>query len=407
MADEQPRVPLRQRWLNARTMRDHATVEALGVPILAAKPDDQAVRRALARLMTAQGRTSDAEPHWETLLAQSPADLEAAYHVAEKARRGGLDITAAVAQSSGQRPEPFRLALTQAFARPLPMADQGVRHVAICGTSYCGSTLLDRILGGLPGVFSIGESHWLVRERVGNAYAPIDFDRPASEVQAVPCSVCGKNCGVLTWDLRVGLAANPEGWYRKIAARLGTSILISADKNAPKLIEHDPMLDLSALVVFKSPEQAWRSKLNKLPADRDPAYYEAECRTYATVWTRSYLGYLDLFQPQGPVVYLNFDRFTIDPEAALRAVCARLALPFAPGVLSRTEPGHAIGGNAGSMARLRARNYAVEVETLPDPELDPAQAKILSEHTQMQHVYRRLLTRHESSMAMPLASILH
>ena len=61
----------------------------------------------------------------------------------------------------------------------------------------------------------------------------------------------------------------------KIAGRLETSILISADKNPPKLVDNDPLLRFSALAMFKSPMQAWASQLAKLAKGQNADFYRA------------------------------------------------------------------------------------------------------------------------------------
>ncbi len=393
------RAPSRVHWMNARTERDLASAEKIAFEVLERRPDDEAVRRATARTMDAQHRSDEARPLWQALAEADPTDLEAAYHVASAAMEGGRSADEAAGDATPAATPAFRENLVAALDRTLPVAGKDFKHLVICGVSYCGSTLLDRVLGGLPEVKSIGESHWIVKERAANAYQNIDFSKPIAESQVVPCSVCGRDCETLSLDFRLGLAADHTDWYRKIAARLGTDVLVSADKNAPKLVDNDPLLDLSALVVFKSPEQAWRSKLNKLPADREADYYEAECRTYIPVWTRSYRTYLDRFRPAGTVGYLNFDAFTIDPAPLLRAVCDTFGLRYDESVLTRTEPGHAIGGNTGSMARLRALDYGVKIAPLPDADLDPVHARLIAEDKAMQDTWAELMEKHRELAA--------
>lgn len=393
------RAPSRVHWMNARTERDFAAAEKIAHEVLQLRPDDEAIRRATARTMHAGQRHDEALPLWRTLAQADPTDFESAYHVARAAMAAGRSAKDAAADAAAAATPAFRDNLVAALGATLPIAGSGFRHLAICGVSYCGSTLLDRVLGGLPGVKSIGESHWIVKERGPEGYRNIDFSRPIAESQVVPCTVCGRDCETLSLAFRLGLAADHTDWYRKIAARLGTDILVSADKNAPKLVDNDPLLNLSALVVFKSPEQAWRSKLNKLPADRDADYYEAECQTYIPVWTRSYRTYLDRFNPAGTVGYLNFDAFALCPAPLLRAVCDTFGLPFDESVLTRTEPGHAIGGNTGSMARLRALDYGVKIAALPDADLDPAHTALIADDKAMQDTWAELMEKHRELAA--------
>ena len=58
---------------------------------------------------------------------------------------------------------------------------------------------------------------------------------------------------MLDREFRMGLLADPSDWYQKIAARLGTRVLVSADKNYRKLETLDPELRLDAVVLYKDP----------------------------------------------------------------------------------------------------------------------------------------------------------
>lgn len=386
----------RSAWMNARTERDFAEVERIGASLLARLPDDEAVRRYTARLLEAQGRTAEATQHWTVLRDGDAGDFEAAFHVAKSLLAGHRGSEGTAADEAAPRANPiFRGAIVDALREPAPALSGPFRHVAICGVSYCGSTLLDRLLGGLPDVKSIGESHWITKVRRDNRYCDMDLSEPLESARFVPCTVCGARCEVLTPSFRRSMAADSLDWYRKIGARLGTRNLISADKAVAKLSDKDPLLDLSALIVFKSPEQAWRSQLDKLPADRDAEYYAAECRSYLDVWTQRYEGFVEHFRPTGPVVFLNFDAFTRSPHDLLQAVCDRLSLPFSSDVLKRTTPGHAIGGNGRAMRRLRDQDYGVDIAPLPGNPLDPGHLNIIATHSSAQQLWREMMARHD------------
>lgn len=390
-----PRVASRADWMNARSERDFEGVETISLALLARRPDDDRVRRYFARLLESEDRSEDALEHWTVLRDADPNDFEAAFHLARAAVARGSSPEAAAAEAAPAANDHFRSAIIDTLAEPTPVLEGEFQHVAISGVAYSGSTLLDRVLGGLPGVKSTGESHWITKVRADNEYREMTLSEPLGDARFVPCTVCGARCEVLTPAFRRALAADNRDWYRKIAARVGTRMLVSADKNLPKLTDKDPQLELSALVVFKSPEQAWRSHLDKLPADRDVDFYEAQCRSYLDVWTRGYYAYLHHFRPQGQVAFLNFDAFTRTPGPLLEAVCRQLGLPFDPAVLERTVPGHAIGGNGRAMRRLRDKDYGVDITPLADPKLDTAHAEIIAGHTAAQDVYRELMSRHD------------
>lgn len=397
-----PKAP-RVQWMTARGERDYDKMEALSALILQRRPQDDLVRRSLAHLLQVLGREDEAMPHWQFMADLSPTDFEAAFNIARAAFLQGDNPTEAAAAAAPLATPAFQASLADALLEPAPVLQGDFNHVAICGTAYCGSTLIDRLLGGLCGVRSIGESHWLTKVRLDDRYADVVMSEPLETARWVPCTGCGAGCETLTPRFRRSLMADKTHWYRKIAAQLGSRHLVSADKNLPKLVEKDPLLELSGLVVFKSPEQAWHSHLVKLRKDHDAAWYEEECLKYLNTWGRSYRSYLDHFRPQGEVVFLNFDAFTRDPEPLLRAVCARLKLPFDREVLRRTAPGHAIGGNAGSMRRLREKDYAVHIESLPEPEIDPRHRELIAADDLVQRTWRDMMALH-NSMAAPAAA---
>lgn len=393
-------IPIRTRWINARSERDFAAADLCCAQLLERLPNDEIALRSTARLYDQQGREPAARPMWERLRDLNANDFEAAFHIARADMEAGMTAGEAARSAAPQANDTFRNAIVDALAHPAKAIKGDYRHIAICGVAYCGSTLLDRVIGGLPGVKSTGESHWITKVRAANRYADVDMSVPVCEQKFVPCTVCGHLCEVLTPEFRRSLAADSRDWYRKIAYQAGTRIIVSADKNVPKLVDKDPLLELSALIVFKSPAQAWRSQLNKLPKDEAAEYYEDQCRRYVTVWTRAYRGYLDHFRPAGPVAYINFDAFTARPERVLRAACDALSLPFDAEVLRRTVPGHAIGGNGAAMRRLRDKDYGVVIEPLPDPDLDPVHADILAADAEMQQTWQDLMERHDALMAI-------
>lgn len=391
---------LKSQFRAARARRDFERMFATGDELLALEPGLPAIARAIARTLTELGREDEAAGYWRRARDEEPGDAEAAYHLARNAARRGRTATEAVADAAPDANELLRQHLIDLVARPEAPRTPDCRHVAICGVSFCGSTLLDRILGGLPGVRSIGESHWLIKEHDGAKYVPIDLGVKRSG-RGPFCSVCGPSCKVLTAEFRTGLIVDATRWYQRIAAQLETAILVSADKNVAKLVDNDPLLRLSALVVFKSPEQAWASQLAKLPKDREPEFYRAELVRYMGTWTQSYGTFLDEFTPAGGKVFLKFDDFTADPGPLLKAVCTQLDLPYDPIVLREIRPGHAIGGNKGAMARFRAADYGVDVVPLPEANLTAEDAEMIALNKPLQSCYKGLMARYGQCFSRP------
>lgn len=364
---ERNRESLVARWLRARTTRDFSAVEDLSAALLRKHPQHTGFRRALARTLVALDRRDDARVHWQSLLDLNPRDIEAAHHLAQRKDR-------------------------------VRAAAEGVRHIAICGVSFCGSTLMDRLLGSLACAANISESHWLTGARLTDGYAPIDFDAPDSAALRY-CSLCGPDCQVLSMPFRRDLAADATDWYGKIADRLGTRTLISADKNPPKLVDHDPLMRFDALVLFKSPVQAWMSTLRKLPADRDSAFYLRKCEDYLALWTDRYRTLLDHFAPQGKIVFVHFDTFVQAPREGLQSLCRALDIPFDPDVPEATAVRHAIGGNPGAVAKLYAPRDAIEIAPLARPDCPPEQIRTIENAKAAQDIFARLLAKAEISLS--------
>lgn len=384
-AREAPAPSHTTRWLRARTLRDFAAVEELSLQLLKKLPQHAGIRRALARTLVELDRHDDATEHWRSLCDLNPHDIEAAYHLAGANSAGKRHVFAKGSAA-------FREALHEVLAaHPLESVPDGdFRHIAICGVSFCGSTLMDRILGGLANVANIGESHWLTEARSSAGTEPIDFGTPGNTAIG-HCSQCGPGCSILTMDFRRALAADGARWYHKIAHRLNTKELVSADKNPPKLADHDPLMRFDAVVMFKSPVQAWLSTLRRLPPDRDGDFYLRECRSYLKLWEDRYAIFLDYFAPQGKVVFLYFDEFARAPRETLEALCRALDLPFDCHVLGSIGESHSIGGNPNAVANLNAANGAVEIDKLAAPDCAQDQLRLIDETPSVQEMFDRLL----------------
>jgi len=385
--------------MQARMTRDFAAAEKIGTTILHSNRDNVFVHRALARQFDELGQSAKSCPHWKALLEQDPKDFEAAFHVARALRGDGASFDDAVMAASAGTSGAFADNLGAVLEAPVvPAESDGVRHVLICGVSYCGSTLFDRLLGSLPDAASIGESHWLVKARYEKSYRAIDFSADFT-AGLVDCSVCGAHCPVLTAEFRRGLAADRTGWYFKIARRLGTKLLISSDKNPPKIADNDPLLRFDALVLFKSLAQAWWSELQKRPKGRDEEYYRSECEKYVATWVQSYATFLESFAPAGKVVFLSFEEFTQNPAENLKAACRALALPFDNGILRSARRAHAIGGNVRALNRLRTANYAPDIRPLEVYDLPATHTRIIADHAEAARVFDLLQAAHQNTIS--------
>lgn len=353
--EEPAGVSLSARWLRARAARNFDLAQSLALELIASAPHRTDIRRSLARQLEALGRHADAVPHWLQLWQRDASDEEAASHL-------GLRRSRPEAQCGG-----------------------GFRHIAICGVSFCGSTLTDRLLGGLPGAANICESHWLTHARQAQGYGPIDFQQgPHPSLKY--CAACGPQCGVLSMAFRRDLARDSGDWYRRIARRLGTEVLVSADKNPPKLVERDPLLRLDALVLFKSPQQAWLSALKRLPQGEGQSYYRQKCADYLAVWADRYSFLLDHFRPQGRTVFLDFADLARRPRETLAALCKALDLRFDASVLDQLPSRHSIGGNVAAAAQLAQAEFVIA----PPAAENSGYGRQIEEAREAQEVFGRL-----------------
>ena len=381
--------------MQARMRRDFDAVERLGAEILAANPAHAFTHRALARQFDELGAPENSLSHWRALREADPKDFEASFHLARAHTQAGDALGQAVSKAAPGATATLHRNLEEVLEDKAsrPPCPTDVHTIMICGVSFSGSTLLDRLLGGLPAVKSIGESHWLTKGRDAQGYGPIDFGTE-DPIRPVPCT-CGPNCPVLDLAFRRRLAADHTNWFFNIAEQLGTKTLVCADKNPPKIADHDPLMRLDGLVLFKSLPQAWLSELNKKAPGESPGHWLEACRKYADVWTDSYRTFVEDFSPAGNKVVLSFEDFARRPRELLEKVATSLGLEFDDRVFTSIQPGHAIGGNGAAMARLREASYVPDITPLPPCEIPASHREIIEEHAGARDVFERLQGAHE------------
>ncbi len=237
-------------------------------------------------------------PHWQNLLCLNPRDIRGGHHTRTTQERGAR----------------------------APAGD--FRHIAICGVSFCGSTLMDRLLGSLPGsanIAGVALAHLCAAagRPCADRFRRAPYRRAAS-LQRMRIRLPGLEHGFSAANSRPTPPIGTAG----IAHRLDTQTLISADKNPPKLADHDPLLRFDALRCSKAPSRRGCRCFAGCPQDRDAAFYLRKCETYLELWTDRYRTLLDHFAPQGKVVFLQFDAFAQAPREVLRSLCAALDLTF-------------------------------------------------------------------------------
>jgi hypothetical protein len=213
------------------------------------------------------------------------------------------------------------------------------RHFAIIGMSFCGSTVLSYVLGALPGLATIGESHWINSE-------PLPGADPAM------CGHCGMECEVLNADFLRQMRSSLQNWYPRLADRLGTRRLVSADKNLDLIIKYDPLLKLDPIFCFRSPLgsfQSYRRSANLGPDDGGLL----DLPEYLSYWSWFYENALQV-PVQGERFFVNWDAFSAAPETELQWICEWLGVECDLSALFYWRKAqHAVGGNFSPWERMK------------------------------------------------------
>jgi hypothetical protein len=314
----------------------------------------------LARLATGQKRWREALELWR-LLADAPAAGLPLGHMVEAQMRCALRLGL----------EPYRPGL------PLLPADTHVgrtrprnaapRHIVITGASFCGSTLVGLVLGALPGVANVGESHWLIEKRRTRSSEQL----PTSAAGYEQCMSCGPDCAIVTDALRRRLADRNADFHAALGAAYGADVIVTSDKSPRHVVRLDPHLRNDAIVLFRHPMANWQSHRARHPAFASP---EGQ-RRYFAGWADDYQVLLRYFANTGAKIVVDFEAFAAAPETVLPRLCTLLSLPYDPDALSywRT-PQHFVGGNIALAVRLRTRDEeALRIRPPPgDPGLPAA-----------------------------------
>ena len=226
--------------------------------------------------------------------------------------------------------------------RPLWVAVKEIRSVGIVGVDYCGSTILNTMLDCLPGVFGAGETHWILDGGLG-------------------CRECGPvACPVLTKELLEALRRDHTGWWPKLAAAGGATLVVSSDKR-PTHYRHLGCPD-ALIYLYKHPVANVVSRLKRLTSPSGDALAEA------TKWYVSHsLNRLRWVERSGvPAVTVALDALAVDPEATLGALCTFLDVEYAPAAMRFWESSHHyVGGNFSIRAGAMSGRFDVGLLSSP------------------------------------------
>jgi len=199
--------------------------------------------------------------------------------------------------------------------------------IGICGTSFCGSTLVGFVLGSLPGVATIGEDHAIIRGKIDHRTA---------------CSTCPPGtCPI--WTPAECVAHDYATGWERFGSRVGVRTVVASDK-VPSLyrpyLEARPGRDFRPLVLYKSPGAF---------AASDAKHGGFTLMESLGRWVRVYERLFKLCVEFGlNPVGVDFLAFTKHPQAQLARICGRLGLQFDAAALDYWEhEHHQVRGNKG------------------------------------------------------------
>lgn len=402
-------------WRFAVSLRVHEGNPHLAERIcrvrIKAGPDADEARLALAGILLRQERLSELEELLDETLAIRNSIALTGMVRAALARRDSeaaahrLDLLRHHFPTSTAIPnEQAKLdRLREAMKLREPAIETSVAITTLLGVSFCGSTALGSMLGSLPGVAHVGESHRIVksstRDEQDIAGAPFDFENH-DPAELTPCHHCGPDCEVFDLEFRRQLQAQPENWFFKLAHRARMRHLISGDKQTA--LELDPLERFSAVLLFRDPVAAfWSNLRRKQDGSRHPGHFD-NAGQYAQMWARSYQRLLQVAPDGGKTIHLHWDSFTATPHEHLERLCGLLDLPFASTVLNQRDPEqHAFGGNEDVRTGFSATPESFRVRQERTNGVSEAQQQIIRQHHHVQPVYDTLLKRYRADFDHP------
>jgi len=376
--------------------------------MLSNNPEDVLALRSLARIETEADNYSLAIQYWAQVRNLRPDISEVSlrlarlyfaqnsYSEASQAYQDYLQIVPDHAESQKKIEE------LHSYTENMKGVTQygNIQHISILGVSYCGSTLLSRLMGNAKGVENVGESHWLTSKKDVGSGTDVDFDQD-DKSSLVQCFACSDQCAVFTHEFRKNLQSDPVNWYFKIAQQLNCQTLVSADKNISKLKKLDPTLSLDGVVLFKSPLQAWYSNYRKSSSASSTMTPITDINKYMDAWASSYTNFLDNFPNTGDKVFLSFDEFCKDPDSHMSKLGSILGLKFDESTMYHYgHEQHYFGGNSGVNKKIRSEDSQLQVNELPVIDLPAEHIEAIQNNEQVQRVYERLSQQYKSDFSV-------
>lgn len=264
-----------------------------------------------------------------------------------------------------------------------------VKVLYIGGTGRSGSTILDNILGQLPGFFSVGELRYLwERGMVDNrlcgcgrpfrecplwasvlqeAFGGADRVDPQQMIRLTESRVRGRHVPKLLATRRS--AASPaagsyegqlELLYQAVRRQTGCRVIVDSSKlpSYGRILENIPSLDLYVVQLVRDPRATAYSWMRK----RELHDY-GDVRWMARQAPLKSSGFWGLWNAAAEILWrplrshylrLRYEDFVSDPQRVVRRVLQLLgeeaaALPFTGPTTVRLGPTHSVAGNPGRL----------------------------------------------------------
>lgn len=207
------------------------------------------------------------------------------------------------------------------------------RTIVIVGHWFCGSTLLNGLMNGVPGVAGVGELQWLV-------------DDPKTG-----CSACGgRDCELVRGVCRPGL--RDGNLYDRATAALGCDALVTSDKVPRAIGRFIRAGEADGVLLFKRPEAFEASFVRHKSRD---SIHSCFTKFYpnALAWGSSKLKRF---------IVLEYEKLAAEPRLIMEELCTRLELP-APRVIEHPPRSwHNIRGNVASLKSARYKDRPIMLD---------------------------------------------
>jgi hypothetical protein len=236
-----------------------------------------------------------------------------------------------------------------------------MRTIVIVGHWFCGSTLLNGLVNGVPGVAGVGELQWLKDDR------------------GTTCSACGgRDCDLVRGVCRPGL--RDSNLYRRAAEALGCEVLVTSDK-VPRTIERFIVPGAAdGVLMFKRPE-AFAASFARHKSEDTPRSCFLQFYPQALVWCAAQLRRF---------VVLEYEKVAARPRRTMEDLCMRLHLPQPEVIEHPPKTWHNIRGNMVSLKSKRYKERPIHLDERWRDELTSDYVQRIQSDSAVMNQWRRL-----------------